>query len=145
MLTFERPKAGQYAELMELMMHEGDYLRDSLRLMQMTQDEFDRLFRTVGQVYRILIGDQLVGFYWIEQRDNILHLHGLMLKEQFQGKGIGTQILHKLISENHGKVKEIELGVHESNLRAIGLYERNGFDTVTTLPDLKFRIMKKNL
>jgi hypothetical protein len=53
MLTFEAVKAEQYAELAEVMIHVGEYLRDTLRLLEMTKDEFDRLFRTVGQVFCI--------------------------------------------------------------------------------------------
>ena len=126
-------------------MHEGDYLQDTLRLMKMSKDEFDHLFRTVGQVYCVYDDAQMSGFYWIEKRENTLHLHGLVLKTQFHGKGIGTQILEKLVTENHGKVKEIELGVHDSNVRAIKLYERHGFETVKTLTDLNFRVMRRQL
>ena len=143
MLTFESAKAEQYAELMELMMRESDYLRDALRLLEMTKDEFDHLFRTVGRVYCIYDDALLAGFYWVEECKNVLHLHGLVLKTQFQG--IGTQVLAKLVSENHGKMKEMELGVHESNSRAIELYKRNGFKSVKTLADLKFRVMRRQL
>ena len=145
MLTFVPARSEQYAELMKLLMLEGDYLQDTLRLMKMSKNEFDRLFRKVGQVYCVYDDAQLGGFYWIERRENILHLHGLVLKTQFQGKGIGTQILEKLVTENHGKMKEIELGVHESNVRAIKLYERRGFETVKTLPHLNFRVMRRQL
>ena len=145
MLTFEPAQAEQYEQLMGLMMQEVDYLREALRLMKITEKEFDNLFRTVGQVYCVYVDTQLAGFYWIEERERILHLHGLVLKTQFQGRGIGTQVLNKLASENKDGMSEIELGVHESNLRAIGLYERNGFETVKKLDDLKFRIMRKHL
>ena len=145
MLTFQPARAEQYAELMELMMQEGDYLQDTLRLMKMTKDEFDRLFRSVGQVYCVYDDALLAGFYWVEEREKTLHLHGLVLKAQFQGKGIGTRILEKLVSEYQGKMKEMELGVHESNLRAIALYERSGFETVKTLADLKFRVMRRQV
>jgi hypothetical protein len=44
----------------------GDYLFHSLVLMQITWEQFARLFRTVGQVFGIYQEKQLVGFYWIE-------------------------------------------------------------------------------
>jgi ribosomal protein S18 acetylase RimI-like enzyme len=50
-----------------------------------------------------------------------------------------------LASKYKGTMTAIELGVHESNERAITLYERNGFNTVKQLTDLKFRIMLKTL
>ncbi len=90
-------------------------------------------------------GKQLAGFYWIEERENVLHLHALLLKRQFQGKGIGTQTLNMLVSKYMGTMRTIELGVHESNEGAIRVYERNGFKTVKQLDELKFRIMQKTL
>lgn len=144
MLTFEAANAEQYGECMQLMLDEaGSYLQGTLKLMQMSMDEFNHLLRTVGTVYAIYDDKQLAGFYWIEEREKVLHLHALLLKQQFQGKGIGTQILRMLASKYKGTMTTIELGVHESNERAIRLYERNGFNTVKQLDDLKFRIMQK--
>lgn len=144
MLTFEAANAEQYGECMQLMLDEaGSYLQGTLKLMQMSMDEFNHLLRTVGTVYAIYDDKQLAGFYWIEEREKVLHLHALLLKQQFQGKGIGTQILRMLASKYSGTMATIELGVHESNERAIRLYERNGFNTVKQLDDLKFRIMQK--
>jgi len=113
--------------------------------MQITMDEFNHLLRTVGALYAIYDDEALAGFYWIEKREEVLHLHALLLRQEFQGKGIGTQILSMLVSKYKGTVTTIELGVHESNERAIRMYERNGFDTTKQLNDLRFRIMQKNL
>ena len=82
--------------------------------MQMSMDEFNHLLRTVGTLCAIY-DKQLAGFYWIEERENVLHLHALLLKRQFQGKGIGTQTLNMLVSKYMGTMRTIELGVHESN------------------------------
>jgi len=64
----------------------------------------------VGRVYGIYEDARLAGFYWIEERGQELHLHGLILKEQFQSRGIGTQILHKLEIEYKERMAFIELG-----------------------------------
>jgi ribosomal protein S18 acetylase RimI-like enzyme len=133
----------QYEQFMDLMMQEGDDLREALRLMEITESEFDPLFRTVGRVYCVYADSQLAGFYWVEERGKILHLHGLILKTQFQGRGVGSQILDKLTAVHKDSVNAIELGVHESNMRAIKVYERNGFETVKKLDELQFRIMQK--
>jgi ribosomal protein S18 acetylase RimI-like enzyme len=146
MLTFEAASAEQYAECMQLMLDEaGSYLEGTLKATQMSMDEFNHLLRTVGTLYAIYDDKQLAGFYWIEEREKVLHLHALLLKQQFHGKGIGTQILNMLASKYKGTMTTIELGVHESNEGAIRLYERNGFNTVKQLIDLKFRIMQKTL
>jgi ribosomal protein S18 acetylase RimI-like enzyme len=146
MLTFESASAEQYDECMKLMLDEaGDYLQGTLKLMQISMDQFNHLLRTVGTLHAIYDDEQLAGFYWIEERGKVLHLHALLLKKHFQGKGIGTQTLNMLASKYEGTMTTIELGVHESNEAAIRLYERNGFNTVKQLDDLKFRIMQKDL
>ena len=68
-----------------------------------------------------------------------------LTKKRFQGKGIGTQTINLLASKCKGTMTTIDLGVHESNEGAIRLYERNGFNTVKQLNDLRFRIMQKTL
>lgn len=121
------------------------YLGPTLELMQMTWAEFESLFRTVGRVYGIYEDGLPAGFYWIEERGSILHLHGLILLESFRGRGIGTEVLTHVEDRYQGKVDAIELGVHESNARARSLYERLGFETVKVLDDLGFYVMQKRL
>jgi len=122
-----------------------EYLQRTMELMQMTQEQFDHLFRTIGHVYGIYEGKRLAGFYWIEERERFLHLHALILKSEFQGRGIGSEVLNMLASEYKDTASSIELGVHELNERAIRLYEQQGFRTVKQLDDVKFRIMQKRL
>jgi ribosomal protein S18 acetylase RimI-like enzyme len=146
MVTWETARPDQYGEFMRLMHDEAaGYLRGAMELMHITQEEFDLIFRTLGQVYAIYEDEQLAGFYWIEERERVLHLHALILKSQFQGRGIGTQTLSTLASGYKETMNCIELGVHESNERAIRMYERQGFKTVKQLDDVKFRIMQKQL
>jgi ribosomal protein S18 acetylase RimI-like enzyme len=123
----------------------ADYLEPTLRLMQMTWEEFAHQFRTIGQVYSIYWSGQLAGFYWIEERDDVLHLHGLILKSEFQGQGIGTQVLTMLSTKYRDRFTAIELGVYRSNVRAIALYERMGYETVRSLENLGFFVMQKRL
>jgi len=146
MLTFETAESEQYDAFMRLMLDEAKgYLETAQKLMHMSMEEFDHLFRTLGRVYAIYDNKQCVGFYWIEERESVLHVHALILKQQFQGRGIGRQVLNMLAAEYNDRMKFIELGVHESNGRAIRMYERNGFSTVKRLDDLRFLIMRKQL
>jgi len=146
MLTYKPATNEQYDEFLQLMLREAaDYLARTMELMQMTIEQAQHLFRTTGQVYAIYQEDALVGFYWIEERGNIVHLHGLVLAGEFHGKGIGTQTLTMLAAKYSGKMEAIELGVHESNAKARGLYERLGYQTVRHLDDLGFYIMQRPL
>lgn len=146
MLTFKPATSEQYDEFFQLMQKEAaDYLQHTMELMQITPEQARYLFECVGQVYGIYQGDQWAGFYWIEERDEILHLHGLILREEFQGQGIGTQVLEMLERDYRSRVAAIELGVHQSNAKAKLLYERLGYQTIKYLPELGFYIMQKPL
>jgi ribosomal protein S18 acetylase RimI-like enzyme len=146
MLSYRPATAEQHDEFLQLMLDEAaDYLERTMELMQFTLEQAKELVATVGQVYSIYQDERLAGFYWIEEREGTLHLHGLALKEDFQGKGIGTQVLHKLATEYRGRMEAIELGVHQSNSRAKALYDKLGYETVLHMEELGFYIMQKRL
>ena len=146
MISYQPVANDQYEQLLQLMQEDAaDYLQQSLDLMQITWEQFGELFRTVGKVYAIDQDGQLTGFYWIEERPPLLHLHALILKPEFQGKGIGTAALQMLIAGYCGRMDAIELGVHQSNPRARKLYERLGFEVIDFKKDLGYFIMQKPL
>lgn len=64
----------------------------------------------------------------IENKTHI-YLQSLLLCDNVQGKGIGTEILHDLIKQAKSKSKQIELQVFKVNKRAKALYKRLGFST----------------
>ena len=64
----------------------------------------------------------------IENKTHI-YLQSLLLCDNVQGKGIGTEILHHLIKQAKSKSKQIKLQVFKVNKRAKALYERLGFST----------------
>jgi ribosomal protein S18 acetylase RimI-like enzyme len=146
MLTYKVASAPQHEEFLQLMrVDAADYLEYSLRLMRLTWQEFADLTRTVGQIYAIYQDENLVGFYWIEERGRILHLHGLFVKDSYQNQGIGTQVLNMLAGKYASSMEAIELGIHDSNPGARSLYEKLGFKIVKRLADLGFSVMQKPL
>jgi len=146
MLTYASPAPEQMDEFIQMMWDDGqEYMENTLRLMEMTWEGYCQIFRTRGQVRAILQDGNLAGFYWIEERDTTLHLHGLILKPAFQGQGIGTATLTMLAENYAGKMSCIELGVYQSNTRAIQLYQRQGFVITKNLADLRFYVMQKQL
>jgi ribosomal protein S18 acetylase RimI-like enzyme len=144
-LRYEAAKARDYDKFLRWTRDEAGYLGPTLELMQMTWPEFERLFRTVGRVHGIYEGGQPAGFYLIEERDPLLHLHGLILRVSFRGRGIGTKTLKMLEDRYRGEMDAIELGVHQSNVRAHALYKRLGYETVKVLDQLGFYVMQKRL
>ena len=145
-VTYEPAEGNEYDVFLRLMeQHASDYLNRTLTLMEITWESFAHLFNTVGEVYGIYEDGRLAGFYWVEKRDAVLHLHGLILKEGFRGRGIGSRVLRDLEARHSEGVATIELGVHASNRGARRLYERLGYDTVKHLEELGFEIMQKEV
>ena len=146
MLTYPPAAAEQYDEFLQMMWEDGqEYLPEVMRMMQLTWEEYSRVFRTLGQVCAIYHDKVLAGFYWIEERGDTLHLHALILKTKYQGQGTGTAVLKMLAECYSGKLDKIELGVYQANSGAIRLYHKHGFQITRNLGDLHFYIMQKPL
>lgn len=135
----------EYTRFLDLMRAEaGDYLERTLALMELPWEEFAQLFQTVGEVLALL-KEESAGFCWLERRDEVLHLHAIVIKESCRGRGIGTRTLHLLEERNRGAVESIELGVHTSNVGARQLYRRLGYERVHFMEELNFEILRKPL
>jgi ribosomal protein S18 acetylase RimI-like enzyme len=146
MVSYRDADPKEYAEDFEMMRAESSaYLERTLELMHSSWEEYARLFRTVGRVMTILQDEQPAGFYWIEEREKILHLHALILKPEFQGRGIGSQVLNTLRETYCPAFDAIELGVHASNQRALALYHRLGYVEAKYLEELEFHVLRLGL
>jgi putative acetyltransferase len=55
---------------------------------------------------------------------------GMMVRDQFQGRGLGRRLLERLldIADNQLGLTRVELEVMADNVRAIKLYEASGFE-----------------
>lgn len=146
MLTYTLAQGEQYDSFLQLMREQTDTDYEVvLKSMGLTWEEYAELFRVRGEVYGIYSDEQQAGFYWIELRDDTLHLHGLVLKDTFHGQGIGTAVLKELEYEYSDHAQVIELGVDQSNVRAKALYERLGYETAKVLDEVGFYVMQKPL
>jgi GNAT superfamily N-acetyltransferase len=133
-------------ELLEIIYHqEAQFLKPILDLIQLTSDQFGRLFRSTGVVYQIKVDGRLVGLCWVEVCDRVLQVHSLVLRPSYRGRGIGTRTLAWLEENFSGAVGEIELRVHSSNPRARALYERCGYRTSPAPGQSGFYTMRKKL
>ncbi len=75
-----------------------------------------------------LLDGHTIGFVDVDFNNNSPRILGLAVLEEFQGKGIGTRLLHRAISRVKEKgFKKVTLLVSEDNLHARRLYERDGF------------------
>ncbi|MFW6136015.1 MAG: GNAT family N-acetyltransferase [Chloroflexota bacterium] len=66
---------------------------------------------------------------------------GMAVRDDWQGKGIGTALMEAAIdlADNWLNLSRLELSVFVDNEPAIGLYERFGFTTEGTLANYVFR------
>ncbi len=86
-----------------------------------------------GPAYYALSGDKVVGWCDVFPEGNPRKNHrgglGMGILPEFRGQGIGSQLLQKVIE--HAKsfgLEKIELNVYSSNVSAIGLYKKFGFE-----------------
>jgi len=78
-------------------------------------------------VYFIKENDEVVGnIEYQKKADGSIYLSGLMVKPEFQGKGIGREAMRQVLEEV-SDVERIWLATHPSNTPAIKLYLSFGF------------------
>jgi len=121
----------------------GDSQEEALAHLGLTWDELAALFTSVGELRAIDADGEVAGFVWIELRDRELHIHAVILHPVFRGRGIGREVFSELQREYSDTINTIELGVQESNQRAIGFYEHIGFSSMERATAPGFRIMTK--
>ncbi|CAL2087023.1 GNAT family N-acetyltransferase [Tenacibaculum sp. 190524A02b] len=74
---------------------------------------------------RILKKDTL---YWGNTNDNAIYVHSLVIKEQFEGKGMGTKILNMIASNAKiDGVNFLRLDCVANNKGLCNYYEKQGF------------------
>jgi ribosomal protein S18 acetylase RimI-like enzyme len=76
-----------------------------------------------------MVDGRIAGFHTVNYAGDILMLKGLFVREQYQGKGIGKTLFESSIAEA-ATYNHIELEVISNNHRAIGLYKKQGFNSV---------------
>ena len=86
-----------------------------------------------GPVYYAINGDKVVGWCDVFPEENPRQSHrgglGMGILPEYRGKGIGSQLLQKVIE--HAKtfgLEKIELNVYTSNVSAVALYKKFGFE-----------------
>ena len=71
----------------------------------------------------IIIDNNVVGCLLLIKEDDGILLDEIYLEEEYSNKGIGTDIMKKVLNDN----EIVYLWVYKDNIRAISLYKRLGF------------------
>jgi GNAT superfamily N-acetyltransferase len=93
---------------------------------------FSERFNRQRQV--IEVDGERVGVLEVEDRPDELYLALLELSPSWQGKGLGTDILHWLMARAKQSNKPLALHVLRTNPRARSFYEREGMRVVDAEP-----------
>ncbi len=110
-----------------------------------TRDEIEEQMQSLGRIREVEVDGAAAGSVWTEMRDRTLHVHALLLDEEFRGRGVGGAVLRLLEEEVAGEADAVELGVQDANAAARRLYEKAGFDEVERRPEVGFRVLRKRL
>lgn len=84
-----------------------------------------------------------VGYFYLHTDGEKLELDDLYIFKEFQGRGIGTEVLKYVDLVSKEKNKDIFLYVFVKNKGAINLYLRNGYKIVENIHDSRY-IMEKS-
>jgi len=80
-----------------------------------------------GAIFQVIIYNKKdAGRFFTCENENGIHLIDITILPEFTGKGIGTNLLHRLIQRSNKTQKKISLHVEPSN-PALKLYQRLGF------------------
>jgi ribosomal protein S18 acetylase RimI-like enzyme len=72
--------------------------------------------------------NEVVGTAWLTFDGRRIHLHHLGVKVSYQRKGIGDLLTLESLKFAKEKGYQIKLEVHQTNLPAINLYKKHGFN-----------------
>ena len=118
----------------------GDELQCALE--ERSENYFDSIFGK-DTVLIALDGNTIVGFIQFGEAHydsiiplkNDIELNKIFINSSYQGKGVGTQLMNSMLS--HSRLKDtvnIYLDVYPENMKAIGLYNKYGFQIIGKIP-----------
>lgn len=145
-ITYSDADRQARAEYYRLMWEEtGEYLKSSVAAIGLDENRFEDHFHRTGRVRGIIAGGADAGFLWIEKREDVLHIHALILRREFQRRGLGKIIIGDLMDEFSRDCRIMEMGVYHRNEPALKLYKNLGFKTTRELKDIGYLVMQKPL
>ncbi|SIT03618.1 Acetyltransferase (GNAT) domain-containing protein [Chryseobacterium ureilyticum] len=90
--------------------------------------------------------DNLIGIcVFVKSENNIGHIYQMYVKKEFQGKNIGSGLIHSIINEANKRFNDIEifLEVTLQNNKAYHLYKKIGFEEIVNETDPENSIAMK--
>ena len=101
-----------------------------------------KIEKAIHTYTRIYADGVHAGFYRFVPGDEMMELDDLYIFPEFQGKGIGSQVIERCCGETE---KPVMLYVFIRNTRAWKLYQRLGFEVRETISDSRYIMVRENL
>jgi len=97
------------------------------------EPNFVNLWKSQGEKKIIEVDNRSVGYFWFEQHleKKEIFINSIQIDEQFQRKGLGTEVINWLLKEvrNHNS-EFVRAVVQKNNVHARQFFEKNKFEFV---------------
>ena len=81
----------------------------------------------------VMLGPARIGLVVLERKDEDDWLQEIQIELEYQGRGLGTQLIQQFIEDARSRKRGLRLQVLKLNHRAKSLYERLGFQEIKVL------------
>ena len=97
------------------------------------EPNFVNMWKSQGKKKIIEVDNRSVGYFWFEQHPEKkeIFINSIQIDEQFQRKGLGTEVLNGLHKEARNRNLEfVRAVVQKNNVHARKFFEKNKFESV---------------
>jgi len=97
------------------------------------EPNFVNLWKTQGEEKIIEVDNRRVGYFWFEQHPEKkeIFINSIQIDEQFQRKGLGTEVINWLLKEARNHNSEfVRAVVQKSNVYARKFFAKNKFEFI---------------
>ncbi len=145
-LTYREVQPVEFPNLFKLLITEApEFVETAIQVLDADEEQFYEMFTNEGKVIAIEYQGRLAGYYWIDENGDTFHLHALVLRPEFQNRGIGSYVMNVVEDATGKHFKRIDVGFNASNRRARAFLERHGYRVVKETPDTNYVFMQKPL
>ena len=82
--------------------------------------------KLINDYSNIIVYNKVIGCLLLTDKDDGILLDEIYLEEEYRNKGIGTDIIKKVLKDNN----IVYLWVYKENIKAISLYKNLGFNVI---------------
>lgn len=90
-----------------------------------------RSLNAEGKIFTAWIDESLIGSCWLTSDTRRLYLHHMAVLKEYQNQKVGHLLMESAIRYARKLGLQMKLEVHESNVNAIHLYRKFGFEELS--------------